>query len=43
MLLEQELAASRSFEEVAYLIWHGELPTAAELAELMAAESRPRA
>jgi citrate synthase len=27
----QELAASRSFEEVAYLIWHGELPSAAEL------------
>jgi 2-methylcitrate synthase len=23
----QELAASKSFEEVAYLLWHGELPT----------------
>jgi citrate synthase len=30
----QELAASRRFEEVAYLIWHGELPGAAELAAL---------
>jgi len=28
----QELAASRSFEEVAYLVWHGELPTRAQLA-----------
>jgi len=27
----QELAASCSFEEVAYLIWHGELPTADQL------------
>ena len=27
----QDLAASCSFEEVAYLIWHGELPTPAEL------------
>jgi citrate synthase len=27
-----DLAASRSFEEVAYLIWHGELPDASELA-----------
>jgi citrate synthase len=30
----QELAASRSFEEVAYLIWHGELPGPAQLAAL---------
>src|SRR5699024_11049842 len=29
----QELAASCSFEEVAYLLWHGELPTAEQLAE----------
>ncbi|WP_112140626.1 bifunctional 2-methylcitrate synthase/citrate synthase [Glycomyces dulcitolivorans] len=28
----QQLAASRSFEEVAYLIWYGELPDAAALA-----------
>ena len=27
----QDLAASCSFEEVAYLIWHGELPTRSEL------------
>ncbi|MFF3570961.1 bifunctional 2-methylcitrate synthase/citrate synthase [Nocardia jiangxiensis] len=27
----QDLAASCSFEQVAYLLWHGELPTAAEL------------
>src|SRR5580692_2693017 len=27
----QDLAASCSFEEVAYLIWHGELPDAAQL------------
>jgi citrate synthase len=30
----QELAASCSFEEVAHLIWHGELPGARELAAL---------
>lgn len=30
----QQLAAQRSFEEVAYLLWHGELPDAAQLAEL---------
>jgi citrate synthase len=34
----QELAASCSFEEVAYLIWHGELPTAAQLDEFTRAE-----
>lgn len=28
----QELAAQCTFEEVAYLLWHGELPTDAELA-----------
>jgi citrate synthase len=27
----QDLAASCSFEEVAYLIWHGDLPTASQL------------
>ncbi|MFD1506399.1 bifunctional 2-methylcitrate synthase/citrate synthase [Georgenia yuyongxinii] len=30
----QELAARCTFEEVAYLLWHGELPTSAELAAL---------
>ncbi|MFE1646816.1 bifunctional 2-methylcitrate synthase/citrate synthase [Microbacterium sp. P01] len=30
----QELAATQSFEAVAYLLWHGELPNAAQLAEL---------
>ena len=29
----QDLAASRSFEEVAYLLWHGELPGERQLAE----------
>lgn len=29
----QELAAHTRFEEVAWLLWHGELPTAAELAD----------
>ena len=29
----QELAAQKSFEEVAYLLWHGELPTDVELGE----------
>jgi 2-methylcitrate synthase/citrate synthase II len=29
----QELAAQCSFEEVAYLLWHGELPTTAQLVE----------
>lgn len=38
----QDLAASRSFEEVAYLIWHGELPDAAQLGELVAAERSQR-
>src|SRR5580693_5651399 len=31
----QELAEHCSFEEVAWLIWHGELPTAKELSEFM--------
>jgi citrate synthase len=34
----QELTASCSFEEVAYLIWHGELPTPAQLEEFSQAE-----
>jgi citrate synthase len=34
----QELAASCSFEEVAYLIWNGELPTDAQLDEFTRAE-----
>ena len=29
----QELAATQPFEAVAYLLWHGELPTAEQLAE----------
>ncbi|WP_448003694.1 bifunctional 2-methylcitrate synthase/citrate synthase [Agromyces bauzanensis] len=39
----QELAASVTFEEVAYLLWHGELPDAAQLAEFRAAECAGRA
>jgi 2-methylcitrate synthase len=39
----QELAAHCSFEEVAHLLWHGELPTPAELADLHAAERGARA
>ncbi len=34
----QELAASCSFEEVAYLIWHGELPSPSELSSFRARE-----
>ena len=34
----QELAANCTFEEVAYLLWHGELPTAAQLAEFESLE-----
>ncbi|MER8093796.1 bifunctional 2-methylcitrate synthase/citrate synthase [Streptomyces goshikiensis] len=34
----QELAARRTFEEVAYLLWHGELPGPAELSAFQAAE-----
>ena len=39
----QELAASKSFEEVAWLLWHGELPTAAELAGFQKSERSQRA
>ncbi|NEA30227.1 bifunctional 2-methylcitrate synthase/citrate synthase [Streptomyces sp. SID13031] len=38
----QELAASCSFEEVAWLLWHGELPTAHELAEFQQLERNRR-
>ena len=38
----QELAASKSFEEVAYLLWNGELPTAAQLAEFEKLERSQR-
>lgn len=34
----QELAAHCSFEQVAYLLWHGDLPSDAELAEFEALE-----
>ena len=39
----QELASTQSFEAVAYLLWHGELPTASELAELRETERANRA
>ncbi|WP_461174554.1 bifunctional 2-methylcitrate synthase/citrate synthase [Arthrobacter sp. Z1-9] len=39
----QELAAKCSFEEVAYLLWNGELPTEQELAEFSARERAGRA
>ena len=39
----QELAAQCSFEQVAWLLWHGELPTADELASLETAERSQRA
>ena len=39
----QELAAHRSFEQVAWLLWHGELPSDSELAEFTAAERAGRA
>ena len=39
----QELAARASFEEVAWLLWHGELPSADELAELVSFERANRA
>jgi 2-methylcitrate synthase len=39
----QELAAKCSFEEVAYLLWIGELPTEDQLAELTARERASRA
>jgi 2-methylcitrate synthase len=34
----QDLATTQPFEAVAHLLWHGELPTAAELAELESLE-----
>ena len=39
----QELAANCSFEEVAYLLWNGELPTPEQLAEFTARERAGRA
>ncbi len=39
----QELAARCSFEEVAWLLWHGELPGGQELAEFTALERAGRA
>jgi len=39
----QDLAAQCSFEQVAYLLWHGELPTNAQLAEFTAHERSGRA
>jgi len=39
----QELAASCSFEQVAWLLWHGELPSDAELASFTDAERAGRA
>ncbi|KAA9148857.1 bifunctional 2-methylcitrate synthase/citrate synthase [Microbacterium lushaniae] len=38
-----ELAATQPFEAVAHLLWHGELPTDEQLAELRATERRNRA
>lgn len=38
----QELAATQPFEAVAYLLWHGELPDAAQLAEFEASERAQR-
>ena len=38
----QELAESKSFEEVAWLLWHGELPTAAQLAGFQKSERAQR-
>ncbi|MFJ4159902.1 bifunctional 2-methylcitrate synthase/citrate synthase [Microbacterium testaceum] len=39
----QELAATQSFEAVAYLLWNGELPDAAQLADLRTVERQHRA
>ena len=39
----QELAAAKSFEEVAYLLWNGELPTPEQLEEFQARERAGRA
>ncbi len=38
----QDLAEHCSFEEVAYLLWHGELPNAAQLAAFRAEEAAAR-
>ncbi|MDH6532798.1 2-methylcitrate synthase/citrate synthase II [Aurantimicrobium minutum] len=38
----QELAAQKSFEEVAWLLWHGELPTPAELSSFEQSERAQR-
>jgi len=38
----QELAATQPFEAVAYLLWHGELPTDVQLAQLRAVERQYR-
>ncbi|WP_426323294.1 bifunctional 2-methylcitrate synthase/citrate synthase [Microbacterium sp. E-13] len=39
----QELAATQPFEAVAYLLWHGELPTEVQLAQVRATERENRA
>ncbi|MBL5972192.1 MAG: bifunctional 2-methylcitrate synthase/citrate synthase [Candidatus Leucobacter sulfamidivorax] len=39
----QELAATQPFEAVAYLLWHGELPSESQLAGLRAEERKHRA
>ncbi|PWV51009.1 bifunctional 2-methylcitrate synthase/citrate synthase [Nocardiopsis sp. L17-MgMaSL7] len=39
----QDLAASCTFEEVAYLLWYGELPTSGQLREFTARERANRA
>ncbi|PPF24757.1 bifunctional 2-methylcitrate synthase/citrate synthase [Rathayibacter rathayi] len=39
----QELAAGTSFEDVAWLLWHGELPTREQAAQLAAVERAHRA
>lgn len=39
----QELAATQPFEAVAYLLWHGELPSSEQLAQLRAEEREHRA
>jgi len=39
----QDLATRCSFEEVAYLVWHGELPTAEQLAQQSEVEKANRA
>jgi 2-methylcitrate synthase/citrate synthase II len=38
----QELAAKKSFEEVAYLLWNGELPTTTQLADFQKLERSQR-